>query len=107
MPVVKRTARGLQDIKTHSGSVEQTSAPYKAYMRLAHLGMERERKQQEKRSALFRVKTIDERFKEIDTEQRALLGTIRKGKGKKGVSFSGNSPKPGNGERESSFRLKY
>lgn len=69
----KRNIRGLQDIRTISGSVDQTTIPYKAYMKISCLEMEKARRGKERESAIHRIKNIDARFKEIESEKDAIL----------------------------------
>ena len=59
MPIPKKNMRGLQDIRTLSGNVDQTVIPYKAYMRLSCLEMEKFRRGKERESAMHRVNNID------------------------------------------------
>ena len=76
MPVPKRTVRGLSDIRTYSGRTAQTFHPYKAYMRITCLEMEKARRGEEKYSAIHRVNIIEDRLKDIDVETEALLRSI-------------------------------
>jgi hypothetical protein len=73
MTTPKRTIRGVSDIRTQSGSVGRTLAPHEAHMRLCVLEMEKARRNAEKESALARVKAVDARFEQIDTERHDLL----------------------------------
>ena len=52
MGIPKRAVRGLQDIRTLSGSVDQSTIPYRAYMKVSCLEMEKLRRQQERASAM-------------------------------------------------------
>jgi len=74
--IPKEYMRSLQDITTHSGRVDDAHQPYKAYMKIAALEMEKARRGKEKESALNRVWNIDERFKEIEGEKAEILGNI-------------------------------
>lgn len=65
--------RGVQDIRTHSGRVSAMAEPYRAFMRISCLEMERERKTKERDSALRRVALIEQRFREIEAEEAELL----------------------------------
>ena len=76
MAISKRNIRGLQDIPTLSGRVDQTSLPYKAYMKVACLEMEKVRRGKERESASFRIKNIDARVEEIGDEKAALLQAL-------------------------------
>ncbi len=76
MALLKKKLRGLQDIRTLAGRVDQASVPYKAYMKLSSLEMEKLRRGEEKASALHRVKNIDTRFREIEKEKAGLLEVL-------------------------------
>lgn len=76
MAIFKRNIRGLQDIRTHSGRVDEAHHPYKAYMKVAALEMEKARRGNERESAMHRVRNIDARFKEIDAEKAAMLQAL-------------------------------
>ena len=78
--MTKRILRGVQDIKTFSGRADEGAMPYKAYMKLSILEMEKFRRGKEKQSALDRVDHIDQRFKDIETERREIM-TILESKG--------------------------
>src|SRR3972149_3956038 len=75
MPVTKRVARGIQDIKTISGRSEK-GMTYKAYMRLSVLEMEKFRRGKEKSSALARVANIDSRFGDIEKERAEIIQAL-------------------------------
>jgi len=80
MSVPKRNLKGVQDIRTHSGRVDEAHQPYKAFMKIASLEMEKARRGKERESAMHRVKTIDERFKEIEAEKAAMLQALEERK---------------------------
>jgi len=71
--MTKRIMRGVQDIRTISGRVDKRSIPYKAYMKLSILEMEKYRRGKEKTSALERVRHIDQRFKDIEAERQEII----------------------------------
>lgn len=73
MTARKKNIRGLQDLRTLSGNVDMVHEPYRAYMRISCLEMEKARRGKERESAMHRVKNIDARFKEIDAERDRLL----------------------------------
>ena len=73
MAIAKKNIRGLQNIRSHSGRVDQVSEHYKAFLRIGCLEMEKARRGKEKESAMLRVKVINERFQEIDAEKAKLL----------------------------------
>jgi hypothetical protein len=107
MPVNKKTIRRVQDIATISSRGENGVIPYKAYMRLSILEMERHRRGRERDKALALLAEIDVRFKEIDTERTQIF---------KSLGFSepvdlSKLPKPSASTVQSksskSFRIRY
>jgi flagellar motility protein MotE (MotC chaperone) len=72
----KRSIRGLQDIRTASGKPDIINEPYRAYMRITAIEMEKARRSKERESALHRVRNIEARFKEIEAEKDALLEVL-------------------------------
>lgn len=69
----KKIMRGIQDIKTLSGRVDDRAAPYKSYMKLSVLEMEKYRRGKERQSALERVRNIEQRFRDIEAEKREII----------------------------------
>jgi hypothetical protein len=63
----------LQNIRTRSGTSDQVSEPYKAFLRIGALEMEKSRRGKEKECAVNRVQNIDARFREIEAEKAELL----------------------------------
>jgi hypothetical protein len=68
--------RGLRGLRTLSGRADQTAEPYRAYMQITCLEMERARRGAERRSANQRIAEIDARMAEIEREKRELLRRI-------------------------------
>lgn len=102
----KKTIRGLQDIRTLSGRVDMVSEPYRAFMRITALEMEKERKGVERRSAVQRVQNIDARFRDIEAEKDVLLTAL--GERKKGRSQATSSVKPkGTQDTTGCFKIRY
>ena len=71
--MTKRIMRGVQDIRTLSGRADEGAIPYKAYMKLSILEMEKFRRGKEKQSALERVHHIDQRFRDIEAERQEIM----------------------------------
>ena len=78
--MIKRIMRGVQDIKTISGRADEGSIPYKAYMKLSILEMEKFRRGKEKQNALDKVRKIDQRFQDIEVSRQEIFCAIE-GKG--------------------------
>lgn len=106
MAIPKGKARGVQDIKTHAGMMQDDSEPYRAYMRLSNLEMERFRRGQEKESAARRIAEINRREQEIDGEKEVILQTLAQrengGLGRDAPKTSVSAGREGKG-----FKLRY
>jgi len=107
MAVTKRNVRGLEHIRTQLGSADGKSLPYKVYMRIAALEMETFRRAQERDSARFRVKIMEERLREIEAEKAGLLQSLTQANS--GSQTGAARPVPRSTPRRSaaSFRLRY
>lgn len=99
--------RGLRDIRTLAGRSDQLALPYRAYMQITCLEMERVRRNQEKRSASQRIAIIDARLQEVETEKAVLLQSV----GERKPSDTGCAPAaesnllPRGGKK--GFRIRY
>lgn len=76
MPISMKNIRRLQDIRTLEGSVDLANQPYRAFMKITCLEMEKARRAKERESALHRVKNIDERLEEIEIEKANLMKVL-------------------------------
>ena len=65
--------KGLNQLRTLSGRVDQLSLPYRSYMQITCLEMERARRNMERKSASHRVALIDTRIEEIERSKQDLL----------------------------------
>ena len=74
--MTKRIMRGVQDIRTHSGRADVGAIPYKAYMKLSILEMEKFRRGKEKQNALDKVNRIDQRFRDIEAEREKIITAL-------------------------------
>jgi hypothetical protein len=68
--------KGLNQIRTLFGRVDQLSLPYRSYMQITCLEMERARRNSERKSASQRVALIDARIGEIDRAKTELLQAV-------------------------------
>ncbi|MBI3947534.1 MAG: hypothetical protein HY321_16545 [Armatimonadetes bacterium] len=102
-------ARGARDIHTHSGQVTQTAQPYRAFMQISCLEMEKARRQQEMASAARRIEMLAARCREIEAEKDQLLRTL----GERGGAALPSVPPRSSAARHiperrgSMFRLRY
>jgi len=74
--MTKRIMRGVQDIRTLSGRADEGTIPYKAYMKLSILEMEKFRRGKEKQSALEKVRKIDQRFLDIEVARQEIFSAM-------------------------------
>lgn len=65
--------KGLQDVRTISDLVTETSNPQRKFLKLAMLAMEKVRRGKERASATQRAENIDGRLAEIEAETKDLL----------------------------------
>lgn len=64
--------RGLGNIRTLAGRVNQTFSPYRAYMQITCLEMEKSRRLEEHRAASERIAALDARLEDIEKQKQAL-----------------------------------
>ena len=96
MPTPKEIIRGMQDIRSISGRVDQAALLYKGYMKLSCLEMEKFRRGKERSSAMQRVNNIDSRFNDIDAKKKMLLralGDLENGENKQKDIEHNQSPR--------------
>jgi len=108
MAVAKRDIRGLQDIRTLSGRVDQAFLPSRAYMKIACLEMEKARRGKERESAAYRMEIIDERFKEVEAEKDVLLRAVGERNGEDSTDHASHTESKSEPRRNAGgFKLKY
>lgn len=100
----KKIVRGLQDLRTLSGRIDQTSSPYRGYMKVSCLEMEKFRRGKEKESALERVARIEARFREIDAEKGLLLQELNDEAGGRAAP---SAPRKASPARGAGFKIRY
>lgn len=107
MAIPKKIIRGLQDIRTLSGKVDQAFIPYKGYMKVSCLEMEKLRRRKERESAMQRVINIDARFLEIEAEKAGLLQALKERNCGNSDNAPGVEPKPALRRNTGGFKFKY
>ena len=108
MPIAKRNLRGLRELRTLPGRVNEAVMPHRAHMKLACLEMEKARRRIERNSVVDRLREIDSRIRDIDAEEAAIRRTM----GSEADGPGGASPvsrsEPGNPRnRKRLFKVKY
>jgi len=100
-------AKGLNQLRTLSGRVDQLSLPYRSYMQITCLEMERARRNMERKSASQRVASIDARIQEIEKAKLELLQVVD-GSGRSTVSrLPGLELKPTPRCNTGGFKIRY
>lgn len=103
--------RGVQDIRTHTGRVSALAEPYRAFMRISCLEMEKTRKAKERDSALRRVELIEQRFREIEAEEAELLAAhghvVKPATGQGPAQPQGGAPPKGAESKAPVFKIRY
>ena len=99
--------KGLQDMRTLSGTVDQACVPYKAFMKLSCLEMERFRRGKELESAMHRVNNINARFEEIEREKAAILRGLGAPSGPRRTEGPSGPEKSARRSGKSGFKIRY
>ncbi len=107
MSLPKKTIRGLANIRTRSGTRDQVSEPYKAFLRIGSLEMEKARRGKERESAMNRVQNIDTRFQEIEAEKSGLLEAIGMPVTGSACANPADGPKRAPNHNKGEFKISY
>jgi len=99
--------RGLTNIRTLSGRVDQLTLPYRAYMQITCLEMEKSRRDRERQAASKRVQDIDARLGDIDQEQQKLLRAVADPKKAASSRLPGLEVKPARPRSTGGFKIRY
>lgn len=99
--------KGLRDLRTLAGRTDQLALPYRAYMQITCLEMERVRRNQERRSASQRIAIIDARLKEAEAEKAALLQSVGEGNAGKVGGAPAAESKSAPSEIKRGFKIRY
>ena len=70
--------RGMKDIRTRSGAQDKVVVPYKAYMAITALEMEKVRRQIEHANLIVRLNKVNARLRTVEEEKAALLERLNK-----------------------------
>jgi hypothetical protein len=100
--------KGLTSIRTLSGRVDQVSLPYRSYMQITCLEMEKARRDMERKSASRRIALIDARLGEIETAKQDLLQAVTaSGQGMMPGRLPGLELKPTPRRSAGGFKIRY
>lgn len=97
--------RGLKHVRTLAGKVDVCDVPYRGFMQITCLEMEKARRNAERRSAAQRIRDIDGRLEQIEKEKQVLLAAVACSAAPapaSGLRSKSGLRKPGGG-----FRIRY
>jgi len=106
MPPPTRVIRGVRDIRTRFGTPDQTVVPYKAYMVITALEMEKFRRETERQRLTSNLSNINARLETIEAEKTALVKRLGK-ETKRKPSGRGTTSRPGSEGSVGGFKLQY
>ncbi|MGA2215307.1 MAG: hypothetical protein ABSH31_18685 [Bryobacteraceae bacterium] len=94
-------------MRTLSGRVDQLALPYRSYMQISCLEMEKARRGVERESARQRIAVIDARLDQIEKAKRELLQAVAQ----PGAGVTGRLPglelKPAPKRSTGGFKIRY
>ena len=99
--------RGLNQIRTLSGRADQLSIPYRSYMQITCLEMERARRNMEHKSASLRIALIDARIGEIEKSKQDLLDGLATSGDRVPTRLLGATPKAAPRRNTGGFKIRY
>ena len=100
-------AKGVNNIRTLSGRVDQLSLPYRSYMQITCLEMEKARRGMERKSASQRIALIDARIEEIDKTKQDLLQAVSASGEGASARLPGSRPEPAPRRNTGGFKIRY
>lgn len=104
MPVM---GRSLKNIRTLSSRVDNAALPYRGYMQITALEMEKARRCAERASAARRIADIDARLRELERDKAALLAAVAAPGSRPPGRMPGLELKPAAPKRAGGFRIRY
>ena len=100
--------KGLNNIRTLSARVDQLSLPYRRYMQISCLEMEKARRGMERKSASQRIALIDARLDQIEKSKEELLQAMAtSGQGGVPGCLPGLDLKPAPRRSAGGFKIRY
>lgn len=107
MPPPKKILRGLANIRTHSGTSDGVTVPYKAYMAVTTLELEKFRRETERANLLTRLESISTRLRFIESEKTALLRRLGARPTRPHIENPMTRRRPGSVQTRAGFKMKY
>lgn len=106
MASTKQKIRSVRNLRTLAGAREEGVVPHKCYMKLSTLELEKFRRNQERESALRRLRDIAQRFEEIEEEKSRLLQALNREPAQRAPASSGKAA-PGRKSRRSNGGISF
>src|SRR5579864_701022 len=100
-------SRGLNNIRTLSSRVNNAELPYRGYMQITALEMEKARRCAERASAARRIADIDARLRELENEKAELLAAVAAPGAHASKRLPGLEVRPAPVKRSGGFRIRY
>ena len=95
--------KGVSSLRTLSGKVGQIAVPYRAYMQITCLEMEKARRSSERQGANRLIAEIESRLREIEAEKVRILESLSEADPGRRADVSQSHVRGGKG----SFKLRY
>lgn len=99
--------KGLNNIRTLSGRVDQVSLPYRSYMQITCLEMEKARRNMERKSASQRIALIDARLDQIERAKQEMLQAVAASGQGVPAHVPGLELKPAPRRSAGGFKIRY
>jgi hypothetical protein len=97
----------LNHIRTLSGRVDQLSLPYRGYMQITCLEMEKVRRNMERKSASQRIALIDARLDQIEKDKQQMLHALSPSGQGTPARLPGLQLKPAPRRSAGGFKIRY
>jgi hypothetical protein len=99
--------KGINNIRTLSGRVDQLSLPYRSYMQITCLEMEKARRNMERKSARQRIALIDARLGQIEQAKQELMQAVDRPGQRAPERLPGLEVKPAPRRSSGGFKIRY
>jgi hypothetical protein len=99
--------KGLNNIRTLSGRVNQVAVPYRSYMQITCLEMEKARRNMERKSASQRIALIDARLGQIEQAKQELLQAVDNPGQRTPARLPGFEVTPAPRRSSGGFKIRY
>jgi hypothetical protein len=99
--------KGVSHIRTLSGRVDQLSLPYRTYMQITCLEMEKARRGMERKSASQRIALVDARLDQIEKAKQELLQAVSASGQRVPGRLPGLDVRPAPRSSAGGFKIRY